>query len=73
MNRTRTLVLVSLAALAAASVTACKPAANAADNTTAAANAPDTNAPVAATNDTNSMMGANTALPANSAASNSAK
>ncbi len=51
MKRTRTLVLVSLAVLAAASVTACKKADNSADNNTAAA---DTNAP-AASNDTNSM------------------
>ncbi len=52
MKRTRTLVLVSLAMLAAASVSACKkPADNTADNTTPAA---DSNAP-AASNDTNSM------------------
>ena len=49
MKRTRTLVLVSLAMLAAASVSACKkPADNSADNNTVAA---DTNTPA----DTNSM------------------
>lgn len=59
MKRTRTLVLVSLAMVAAASVTACKkPADNTADNT-AAATAPETNT-APATNDTNSMGGTNT-------------
>ena len=59
MKRTQTLVLVSLALVAAASVTACKkPADNTADNT-AAATAPDTNTPPPATNDTNSMGATN--------------
>jgi hypothetical protein len=70
MNRTKTVILVSLAALAAAGVSACKPAAsNTADNTADNSAPADNSTP--ATNDMNSMPAGdmnsmNSAAPTNS-------
>jgi hypothetical protein len=66
MNRTKYLALVSLAALAAASMTACKqPAPNTAENTAAPAeNAAPAASNEAPSNATNAMSGSNTATNA---------
>jgi len=67
MTPVRTLVLASLAVLAAASVTACKPAATNTENAAPAANAPSGNE---MTNEMSNAAPSN-AAPSGNAASNS--